>query len=365
MSEAWAARAAAFVAAEVAPRGAEIDAAGAVPAALVAALAREGWLGLGAQALDPLALGEVHAAFGGACGATRSLLLVQAMVTEAVARWGTAAQKARWLGPLSRGEVLAAFALSEPGAGSDTDALQTAAAPDGDLWRLSGQKQWISFGASAGLLLVFARQEGGALGAFLVEGDADGLGRALIGRTQGLRGSALAALTLRNCLAARLRGGALPGLGVVASAALDLGRFCVAWGCVGIIEASLREARGWAQRRPLRGATLADAPLAQRALGQMALDARAARALCEEAARQRREGHAGAVEATLAAKLYAAAAASRVSAQALQLHGAAGCLEGALVERLSRDARVMEIIEGPTPLLEVLLGRAEAQRGCP
>lgn len=340
--------------------------------ALVDLLAQEGWLGLhapkrwGGQEVEALTLGQVLAELGQACTSARSLITVQAMVIEALLRWGTQAQKERWLPGLASGQERAAFAMSEAQAGSDTSGLQTTATPHSGAWRLEGEKTWISFGASATILLVFARVSQDALGAFLVPASTAGLERAPLPPMLGARGSQLSHVALKGCLLppeSKLRGGALPGLGAVGHTALHLGRLCVAWGCVGMIERALGLSLEHARGRLLQGRPLAQAPLAQQLLAQMVVDARCARALCTQAAHSHQARSPEAVGDTLVAKLHASQAANRVLGQAAQLHGARGCQQGHPIERLYRDARLMEIIEGPTQVLEPLVAQASLGAG--
>jgi hypothetical protein len=349
----------AFAAREIAPHADGADADERLPRAVIRALAEAGHLGAalarehGGGGMSHLAWGLLHAEIGRACASARSLLTVQTMVGRAIERWGSEAQRARYLPRLARGEMLAAFALSEPGAGSDLSAIEASARLDGDDYVIEGDKRWISFGQVADLFLVFARLDG-ALAAFLVEPATEGFERAPIAGLLGCRASQLADLALRACRLpreARLGGGKLP-FSLVATSALDLGRYSVAWGCVGLAEACVLHSVEHTRARRQGGKALADHQLVQRLLTRMITDARAARLLCAQAGTRWDSGDARSLADTMVAKYFASTAASRVSADAVQLHGAVGCARGAAVERHFRDAKVMEIIEGSTQIQE-------------
>jgi glutaryl-CoA dehydrogenase (non-decarboxylating) len=340
--------------------GHEADRAAELPRAWWREAGGLGWLG----AAQPLkdggapspAWGRLHAEVGRRCATRRGALTVQAMVADALTRWGSAGAKARWLAPLLSGELVAALALTEPDAGSDAARLTTRAERGQAGWTLTGQKAWTSFGQTADLFLVFAR-DGDSVQGYLVEPQAN-LHREPAGPPAGMRASALAHLRLDGCacpLDARLGGGALPGLGLVAHRALELGRLSVAWGCVGAIEGCLCEALTYTRARTIYKGSLLEQPLAQQRVARLVQGARAARLLCQDAAQKRDAHDPDAGLAVLVAKLTASQAAKRAVDDAGLLMGARGCMEGAYVERCRRDAAVMEQIEGPTPLLEALI----------
>ncbi len=151
--------------------------------------------------------------------------------------------------------------------------------------------------------------------------------------------------------------------GVVTATALQLGRFSVAWGCVGIADACWDESSRHAEEREQFGVKLAERRLVQRMLTDMATNGRAALLLCLDAASalERHDPHA--VEATLMAKYFASRAASSAAADAVQLQGALGCSDRSPVERYFRDARVMEIIEGSTQIQQIAIAEHLRPRG--
>jgi alkylation response protein AidB-like acyl-CoA dehydrogenase len=137
--------------------------------------------------------------------------------------------------------------------------------------------------------------------------------------------------------------------------ALDHGRYSVAWGAVGIVQACLDACLAYTSERQQFGKALAGHQLVQRKLTRMIADARAARLLCLQAGYQRSIGGLDAATETLVAKYFASRAATRAANDAVQLHGANGLSQDYPVERYLRDARVTEIIEGSTQIQEVAI----------
>lgn len=351
-----------FVDAEIAPQAEQIDVAAVVPPGLVRSLAELGYLasfvpekagGLG----HPMVVhGLLQAALAGGSASVQSLSTVHGMVTLAVLRWGSGELKERLLAPLARGDVLGAFALTEPGAGSDVQAIETTAVAEGDSYLLTGQKRWVSFGQVADLFLVFARSEEGPT-AFLVPWDAEGLVIRKAPRTLGLRAAMLADLDLRSCRVSRenLVGRAGFGLSHVAASALDLGRYSVAWASLGIAEVAFAAAVEHASARTQRGVVLGSHQLVRRRLADASTLLDAARLLCLRAGVRREAREPGALADTLTAKYFASRAARQIADHAVQIHGAEGLSEEHPVQRFFRDARVMEIIEGSSEVLEILI----------
>ncbi|MFD9903814.1 acyl-CoA dehydrogenase family protein [Streptomyces sp. NPDC059063] len=336
------------------------DARGELPADVRLAAARAGLFGAdlparyGGLGATPAQLGEACARVGGVCSALRGLVTVQSMVGAALLRWGTAEQRERWLPALTRGEVLAAFAATESEAGSDLAAVTTRVDEQDDAYTVTGEKRWITFGEVADVFLVLGRA-GGRPAAVLVEADRPGVEREPVRGQLGMRAAQLAHVRFDRVRVPRENAVAPPGFGLshVVGTALDHGRFTVAWGCVGMAEACLHAAAAHAVRRDQQGVVLAEHQLVRSLLGRAAVDSRAARELCLRAARLREAGDPDAIAETVAAKYAAARAATSVSADAVQILGAAGCAPDSLVGRCYRDAKVMEIIEGSAQVSEL------------
>jgi glutaryl-CoA dehydrogenase (non-decarboxylating) len=356
----------AFVAAEIAPHADLWDREGAIPLSLVDRLRERSYLGSNVPAQygghpgritrDMVTYGLMTEEIGRGCSSVRSLLTVHDMVAHGILRWGSQELKERFLPRMARGEILGALALSEPNAGSDAKAVETTAADDGDVWILDGRKKWTTFGQIAGLFLVFAQCEGKPT-AFLMERDAPGLTvRPLQGIT-GTRASMLAELELRECRIPKENLVGRVGFGVshVAAAALEQGRYSVAWGSVGIGQACLDACRRYTAERRQFGVPLADHQLIRALLTDMTVDVRAARLLCLRAGYLRDQGDPGAFAETMVAKYFASRMAVRAANDAVQIHGANGCSEEYPVGRYLRDAKVMEIIEGSTQIQQITI----------
>lgn len=357
-----------FVDEYVVPHADRYDREGSIPEEL---LARIGEAGLWAPFLPPevggrgvgmAALGEIHEEVGRGCSSVRSLLTVHTMVSWALMRWGTDAQLRRWGSALAAGDLLGAFCLSEPGAGTDTESITTTAVRKGDGWVLNGTKKWITGGRRADLFLVFARGPHGTI-ALLVPRRTAGVTVVPLEDMLGTRASMLAEVSFRDVL---LDADALLGptgftSGMVLTGTLDLGRYSVAAGSVGIIQACLDACADYAGQRTVRGSALRELPLIQAKLSDMVTDVRAARLLCAEAGRLKDLGDPATIMATWVAKYFASRAAARHAAEAVQIHGANGCSPDYPVARFYRDAKVMEIIEGSTEIQRITIA-AEADR---
>lgn len=359
----------AFAAAEIAPHAAEIDLREHIPPTVLAACAKAGLFASGLPAeyggastddavADALRHGLMHEALGAVSASVQGILNVHHMAASAVARWGSTAQKDRWLLPLASGELRAALAITEPRVGSDIAAVETRAVRDDDGWRVDGCKTWITAGQSADVFVLIATSDDGPL-ALLLPHDAEGLRVTPLSGMLGCRGYMLATLTLDGC---RLPGDHLLGpapFGVthVAATALDTGRYNLAWGCVGLARACCDAALDRAARRRQFGAALAEFELVQRMLSRMLTDLEAARLMCEHAARLRGARDPGAIRQTLMAKYFASRLAGRAASNAVQIHGAEGCGPDLPLARHLRDARIMEIIEGTSQIVEIAIAR--------
>ncbi|MER5466536.1 acyl-CoA dehydrogenase family protein [Streptomyces sp. NPDC002668] len=330
------------------------------PPQTVRLLADEGLLGLpvpqeyGGGGCDAVTLGLLAGELGRACSSLRSLLTVHTMVAHAIARWGSRSQKETWLPRLARGERIGALAVSEPGAGSDAASVSTSLLRDGAGWRLEGHKKWTTYGETADLFLVLGRSEEGPT-AVLVERDTPALRTELIEDLIGIRASMTADVYFDGCPVPADNVLARPGLGIshVVGAALDLGRYTVGWGCVGILDACLEASVDYAGDREQFGSPIKEHQLVRRLISNMYTDAKAARLLCLEAGRLRDARDPGALAATSTAKYFASTAATRAAADAVQIHGANGCGSGYPVQRYLGDSRVMEIIEGSSQIHQV------------
>lgn len=353
-----------FVREHIAPHADKWDREERVPAELIERLRDNGYLGsplpldAGGGGLDAITYGLLTEELARGCSSVRSLLTVHDMVALAVWRWGDRELKAKVGTAAARAELLCALALSEPEVGSDAAGVQTEARAEGNGYVLNGRKKWITYGQIADLFLALVRCEG-KLTAFLVPADAQGFARRPLRGIVGTRASLLAELEFDNCFipASHLVGRVGFGLSHVVGAALDHGRYSVAWGAVGIAQACLDACLEYTSSRKQFGVELSQHQLVQRKLTNMITDTRAARLLCYRAGYLRQIGDPGTASETLVAKYFASKAAVRVANDAVQLHGANGLTEDYPVARYLRDARVTEIIEGSTQIQQISIAK--------
>jgi glutaryl-CoA dehydrogenase (non-decarboxylating) len=259
---------------------------------------------------------------------------------------------------LASGEALAAFALSEPQAGSDVQGVSTTLAPLEDGLRVTGVKQWISFGQVADVFLVIGKHAG-KLVAVLVERSTPGLAVEPIRDMLGFRAAMLARITLHDCVVPRhnLVGSVDFGLAQIVGSVLDHGRYCIAFGSLGLAQASLDASRRYAQERTQFGRPLAEHQLIQQLLADMIVNVHAARLLCAQASRARAARAADMIMSAVVAKYFAARVAEQAASTAVQIHGANGCSSQYPVQRYLRDSKILQIIEGSVQMQQVLIAQ--------
>ncbi|TBO57245.1 acyl-CoA dehydrogenase [Streptomyces kasugaensis] len=358
-----------FIDREITPHVTAWDRAEEVDRGIVRKLGDLGFLGLtvpeeyGGSGGDHLAYALVTEELGRGDSSVRGIVSVSlGLVAKTIAAWGDERQKRRWLPSLTSGSALGCFGLTEPGTGSDAAALTTRARRDGGDWIIDGSKIFITNGTWADVVLLFARtgEEPGHRGisAFLVPADSPGLERREIHGKLGLRGQATAELFLDGVRVpeSALLGPAGKGF-TVAMSALAKGRMSVAAGCVGIAQAALDAALGYAARREQFGKPVAGHQLVQELISDIAVDVDAARLLTWRVADLIDRGEPFATEASKA-KLFASEAAVRAANNALQVFGGYGYIDEYPVGKLVRDARVMTLYEGTSQIQKLLIGRA-------
>ena len=276
--------------------------------------------------------------------------------------FGSEEQRRRFVPPLARGETIGAFALTEPGSGSDAAALRTRAErlPDGAGWRIDGGKQWITHGAAAGTILLFARSDPAQPGARGVSAFVlDAVHVQVTRHTEklGLNSSSTVDLVVEGAEVAADRLLHEEGCGfAVAMATLDGGRIGIAAQAVGIARAAYELARDYALQREQFGRRIAEFQAIQWKLADMATEIDAARLLTLRAAWRRQQGLSHTAEGAQA-KLYASAVAQRQTSEAIQILGGYGYTKEFPAERYYRDAKVTEIYEGTSEIQRLVIAR--------
>ncbi|GEP47293.1 acyl-CoA dehydrogenase [Microbacterium saccharophilum] len=312
------------------------------------ALARED----AAAILEELAIGDPTIA---------AYISIHNMVAWMIDAYGTDAQRTQWLPRLVAMTDLGAYCLTEPGAGSDAAAITTSAIADGEEFVLTGVKQFISGGGEAAVYVVMARTgEPGARGitAFLVPGDAAGLSFGPNEKKMGWNAQPTRQVILDEVRvpASAVLGGVGNGF-KLAMSGLNGGRINIAACSLGGAQWALDRAVQYVQERFTFGEPLAEKQSVVFTLADMATELHAARALVRDAARAVDEGAEDAVMRCAMAKRYATDAGFRVANEALQLHGGYGYLQEYGIEKVVRDLRVHQILEGTNEIMCVIIGR--------
>jgi acyl-CoA dehydrogenase len=304
------------------------------------------------------------------CTEAETALALQGLGSYPVLQSGRDEQVSRWLPAVAAGDAIAAFALSEPGAGSDAAALALAAEPDGDGWRLTGTKTWISNAPEADFYTVFARTTPGAgargVSAFLVPAGRPGLSGEHLDMVSP---HPIGTLTFDGV---PVRGDELLGEAdrgfAVAMRTLDLFRPSVGAFAVGMAQAALDAACAYASTRTVFGGPLSGQQAVAHLLAEMATRTEAARLLVYAAAATLDESgpRAGGVAGRSAmAKLFATETAQFVVDAAVQIHGARALQRGHLLEHLYREVRAPRIYEGASEIQRTIIARqllAESRR---
>ncbi|MEV6835935.1 acyl-CoA dehydrogenase [Streptomyces sp. NPDC051133] len=351
---------------EIAPRAAEEEDAGRFPREVFTLLSESGLLGLPydseygggdqpyevyLQVLEELAAARLTVGLG---------VSVHTLASYALATYGTKQQQVEHLPAMLGGGLLGAYCLSEPSSGSDAASLRTKAVRDGDHWVITGTKAWITHGGIADFYTVMARTgEDGPRGisAFLVPGDAPGLSAAVPEKKMGMKGSPTAQVHLDGVRVPDDRRIGEEGQGFpIALSALDSGRLGIAACAIGVAQAALDEAVGYATERRQFGRPVGDFQGLRFMLADMATQIEAGRALYLAAARLRDAGRPFAKQAAMA-KLHCTDTAMKVTTDAVQILGGYGYTADFPAERYMREAKVLQIVEGTNQIQRMVIAR--------
>jgi alkylation response protein AidB-like acyl-CoA dehydrogenase len=365
-----------FVDAEIIPVASELDHTDSYPDQIVAGLRDLGVFGL---TIDPRygGLGEslltyalVVEEIARGWMSVSGIINTHFIVAYLIARHGTEEQKASFLPPMATGEIRAAFSMSEPDLGSDVAAIRTAAQPDGDDYLISGQKMWVTNGASANLIALLARTPEGAsrphgnLTAFLIEKDS-GFGTPRQGLTipgkihkMGYRGVDTTELILDQCRVPADRVlGMKPGQGFYQMMdGIEVGRVNVAARACGVAHRAFELAIAYAQQRRTFGQPIARHQAIEFKLAEMGTKIVAAHQMVVMAARRKDKGTKSDLEAGMA-KYLASEYAKEVVEEALRIHGGYGYSQEYEIERLYRDIPLLLIGEGTSEIQKMIIGR--------
>jgi acyl-CoA dehydrogenase len=363
-----------FVAERLRPLEAQVEEDDAVPAEVVAAMREMGLFGLsiaeeyGGLGLTMLEEAKVAIEMGRTTPAFRSNFGTNVGIgSQGLVMAGTPEQKAEWLPRIASGDIVTSFALTEPDVGSDSGAVKTRAVRDGDVYRLSGTKRYITNADRADLFTVMARtsDDPGARGvsAFLVPRALPGVSIGEPERKMGQKGAKVADVNfddVRVPVANRL---GAEGEGFkIAMRVLDRGRLHIAAVCVGVAERLIADSVAYATERRQFGKPIAEHQLIQAMIADSKTEALAARALVLETAAAKDAGTDVVMESA-AAKYYASEMVGRVADRAVQIFGGAGYIADYGIERLYRDVRLFRIYEGTSQIQQIIIARETLKRG--
>jgi len=359
-----------FAQKEVAPIAAEIDEQARFPVENVRKMGELGFLGLtvseeyGGAGADTVAYVIAIEEIAKVCASTAVIMSVQnSLVCQGFEHFGDEAQKRTFLRRLASGRALGAFALTEPEAGCDAAAQRTTARRDGDRYILNGSKHFITNGAYADIVLVFAMTDPAAgsrgISAFIVEKGTPGF---TVGREEnkmGIRGSSTCELVFQDCAVPASQRLGAEGQGYrIALTLLDGGRIGIAAQALGIAEGAFEAALSYAKTRRQFGQPIGNFQAIQWMLADMGTRIEAVRLLTYRAALAKDAAKASGARYSLEAaqaKLFASETAVWVADRAVQIHGGYGYMKEYPVERFYRDAKITEIYEGTSEVQRMVI----------
>ena len=367
-----------FAEKEVKPLAIEVDETEHFPTETVKKMQKYGFMGIpvekqyGGQGCDPLTYVMCVEELSKVCGTTGVIVSAHtSLCADPIQTYGTEEQKQKYLVPLANGEKLGAFGLTEPGAGTDAQGVQTKAVFDEETneWVLNGSKCFITNGKEADIYIIIAYtdivedkrgRKQKKFSAFIVEKGTKGFTFGTKEKKMGIRGSATYELIFEDCRIPKdnllgQRGKGFP----IAMHTLDGGRIGIAAQALGIAEGALERTVEYTKERKQFGKSISGFQNTQFELANMATKVEAAKALVYKAALLKakyQEDHktSYSVEAAMA-KLYAAEVAMEVTTKAVQLHGGYGYIREYEVERMMRDAKITEIYEGTSEVQRMVI----------
>jgi alkylation response protein AidB-like acyl-CoA dehydrogenase len=363
-----------FGAEHIAPFARDWEAAGTLPRALWPKLAELGFGALyvpdemGGTGLTRLDGTLVFEGLSMACPAVAAFLSIHNMCAGMIAKFGSEAARARWLPGAADMSRIFSYCLTEPGSGSDAAALRTRADRDGTGWRLNGTKAFISGGGYSDAYVVMARTGGDGpkgVSAFVVEAGTPGLSFGKLEDKMGWRAQPTAQVQFDDCRipAENLLGEEVRGF-AYAMAGLDGGRLNISACALGGAQGAFDKTLAYMGERKAFGQTLDQFQALQFRLAEQEVKLQSARLFLRQAAWKLDRGAKDASKACAMAKLLVTDNAFEVANQCLQLHGGYGYLADYGIEKIVRDLRVHQILEGTNEIMRLIISRALlAERG--
>jgi acyl-CoA dehydrogenase len=363
-----------YVADRLRPLEAEVEANDAIPDDVIAEMKEMGLFGLsiaeeyGGLGLTMLEEAKVAIELGRTTPAFRSSFGTNVGIgSQGLVMAGSPEQKAEWLPKIASGEIITSFALTEPDVGSDSGAVKTKAVWDGQAYRLSGTKRFITNADKADLFTVMARtgDDPGARGvsSFLVPRDLAGVSIGEPEKKMGQKGAKVAdvlfdvvVVPVENRLGAEGEGFK------IAMRVLDRGRLHISAVCVGVAERLIADCVKYATERKQFGKAISEHQLIQGMIADSKTEALVARAMVLETAAAKDAGKDVVMESA-AAKYFASEMVGRVADRAVQIYGGAGYIADYGIERLYRDVRLFRIYEGTSQIQQIIIARETIKRG--
>jgi butyryl-CoA dehydrogenase len=297
------------------------------------------------------------------CLGVSTTYAANALGTYPILLFGTEEQKKKYLPDIADGKRLVAFALTEPNAGSDAGGIQTTATKEGDYYILNGRKQWITNGGEAEIYTVIALTDKAkgprGASAFIVEKGTPGFSFGKKENKMGIRASATRELIFEDCRIPKENLLGKEGMGfIVAMKTLDQSRVGVGAQGVGVAQGAFEEAAKFAKQRIQFGQPVISFQAVQHMLADMAIQIEAARALVYSVARYIDSGAKDITKASAMAKTFATDVAMKVTVDAVQVMGGSGYMKDYPVEKMMRDAKILQIYEGTNQIQRNVIGQA-------
>ena len=356
-----------FAMAEMAPNAMRWDEEKIFPTDVLRELAQLGFAGVyigeeyGGSGLGRFEAALVFEALSAGCTSTAAYLTIHNMASWMIDSFGNEDQRAKFIPPLMRMDMMASYCLSEPGSGSDAAAMRSRAQRDGDHYILNGSKAFISGAGYSDLYVAMVRTgDEGANGVscFLVEKDTPGLSFGANERKMGWNSQPTAQVTFEDCRvpAENLLGNEGDGF-KFAMKGLDGGRLNIAACSLGTAQRAFDKALAYAGERKQFGNRISDFQAIQFKLADMATELQAARLMLYDAARALDSNDPERTKRSAMAKRFVTDAGFNIANEALQIHGGYGYLQDYEVERMVRDLRVHQILEGTNEIMRVIIAR--------
>jgi alkylation response protein AidB-like acyl-CoA dehydrogenase len=316
---------------------------------------------VGGSGLTRLDAALIFEALATGCPTTSAYISIHNMSAWMIDRFGSDEQRRRWLPSLCSMELLASYCLTEPGAGSDAAALKTTARLDGETYVLNGTKQFISGAGSGDLYVVMVRTGGegpSGISTLVVPGDAPGLSFGPNERKMGWNAQPTRQVVFEDCRVPVENRLGPEGIGFkIAMAGLDGGRLNIGACSLGGAQAALDKALGYMRERKAFGKRLDEFQALQFRLADMVTELEAARLFIYSAAAAYDRGDPDVTQRCAMAKRFATDVGFAVANDALQLHGGYGYLSEYGVEKIVRDLRVHQILEGTNEIMRLIIAR--------